>query len=256
VDSRSVVDPDDIRRAIRPDTKLISVMHANNETGMLQPVEEVAKIAARAGIPFHVDGVQAAGKGVRMSTKLIDYYAISSHKLGGPKGIGALIVRKDAPLAPILLGGSHERSRRAGTENVPAAVGFGTAALLGRPSPAPLRDFIEQAVLERIPDAHVNGAGAPRINNTTNLRFDGIDSDALLIALDLRGFAVSSGAACSSGSPEPSHVLLAMGLTKLQARSSIRISLGWGNTQEQAELLVDALVASVAHLRKLSPTYA
>ncbi len=262
VDDRGVVDPGAIQRAVRKDTKLISVMHANNELGTLQPVAEIAAIAREAGITMHVDGVQAVGR-VPVSVRDFDLYSISAHKLYGPKGVGALFVRKGVELRSLVYGGPHERGRRAGTENVAGIVGLGRAArwLMEHGEreaqrQAELRDRLERSILDRIRDAHVNGAGAERTPNTTNIRFDGIDSDALLIALDLRGFAVSSGAACSSGATEPSHVLLAIGLTKEQARSSIRFSLGRSNTVEQVDALVDALVDSVAHLRKLSPVYA
>ena len=264
VDSRGVVDPDDVRSALRAETRLISVMHANNEVGTVQPVEEIGRIAAEAGVPMHSDGVQAAGRlGVKASELGVALYTISGHKLHAPKGVGALYVRKGTGLRPMLFGGAHERERRAGTENVPGVVALGRAAQLAMETGAEesarqcvLRDRLENAVLNRIADTHVNGAGAVRTPNTTNIRFDGIDSDALLIALDLRGFAVSSGAACSSGSTEPSHVLLAMGLTKLEARSSIRFSLGRSNTAEQVDALIEALVSSVAHLRRLAPAYA
>jgi cysteine desulfurase len=263
VGSAGVVDPGDVRRALRSETRLISVMHANNELGTIQPIAEIARIAAEAGIPMHCDGVQAAGRlGVNAAALGVSCYAISSHKLAGPKGIGALYVRTGTPMRPAIQGGPQERARRAGTENVAAAIGFGRAAQWAlanqekeRERLSALRDRLEQSVFDRIPGTHRNGAGR-RISNTSNIRFDGIDSDALLIALDLRGFAVSSGAACSSGSPEPSHVLLAIGLTKEQARSSIRFSLGRSNTAEQVDLLADALVDCVAHLRKLSPAYA
>ena len=255
-----VVDPDEIRKAIRPETTLISVMHANNELGTIQPIEEIVKF----GIPVHSDGVQAFGKvPVNVAELGVALYTVSGHKLGAPKGIGALYVRKGTKLNARQFGGRHERERRAGTENVPGAVAFARAAqhsaahlTAEAARQAQLRDRLEQSVLARIPDAHVNAAGSPRVPNTTNIRFDGIDSDALLIALDLRGFAVSSGAACSSGAPEPSHVLLAIGLTREQARSSIRFSLGRTNDAQQVDALVDALSDSVAHLRKLSPAYA
>ncbi len=264
VDGRGIIDPDDVRRALRPDTRVISVMHANNELGTLQPVSEIARIAAEAGVAFHSDGVQAAGKiPVDVRELGVTLYSVTAHKFYGPKGAGALFVRKGAGIAPILFGGHHERGRRAGTENVPGAVGLGRAAqwILEHAAPenqrlATLRDRLEKAVLDRIPGAHVNGAGAPRTPNTSNLRFDGIDSEPLLIALDLRGFAVSSGSACSSGATEPSHVLTAIGLTRQQARSSIRISLGRSNDAPQIDALVSALVDCVAHLRKLAPAYA
>jgi cysteine desulfurase len=264
VDSRGLVDPDSIRRSLRPDTKLISVMHANNELGTLQPIREIAQIAADAGIAMHSDGVQAAGKiPLDLHALGVGLYSISGHKIGAPKGVGALYVRKGVKLDAIFYGGRHERERRAGTENVPGAVALGRAAewveehgLAENRRIEALRDRLEQSILDRIPDTHINGAGALRTPNTTNIRFDGIDSDAMLIALDLRGFAVSSGAACSSGAPEPSHVLLAIGLSKLQARSSIRFSLGRSNDLEQVDALVDAMVESVIHLRKLAPSYA
>lgn len=264
VDGRGMVDPDAIRRAIQPSTKLISVMHANNEIGTIQPIAEIASIAAQAGIPLHSDGVQAVGKiPVNVADLGVAMYSISGHKIGAPKGVGALYVRKGTSLKAMMYGGRHERERRAGTENVAGAVALGRAAEwiadhgeAENRRQAALRDRLEKSVLDRIPDTRVNGAGTPRVPNTTNIRFDGIDSDALLIALDLKGFAVSSGAACSSGAPEPSHVLLAMGLSRLEARSSIRFSLGRSNTVEQVDALVEALVDSVTHLRKLAPAYA
>ena len=264
VDSRGLVDPDGIRRALRAETKVISVMHANNELGTIQPIADIARIAAEAGIAMHSDGVQAAGKiTVNVRELGVSLYSISGHKVGAPKGIGALYVRKGTAIQPMMYGGRHERERRAGTENVAGAVALGRAAewiashgeAENRRQEA-LRDRLEQQILDRIPGTHVNGAGVPRVPNTTNVRFDGIDSDALLIALDLKGFAVSSGAACSSGAPEPSHVLLAMGLSRLEARSSIRFSLGRSNTVEQVDALAEALVESVAHLRKVAPAYA
>ena len=192
-----------------------------------------------------------------------DLYSLSAHKIYGPKGTGALFIRKGVNLRPLLHGGSQERKRRGGTENVAGAVGLARAAKWVKNESEPemqrleaLRDDLEAAIIDRIADVHVNGAGAPRVRNTSNLRFDGITSEPLLIALDMKGFAVSSGAACSSGSTEPSHVLLAMGLSKEQARSSIRISLGRSNTREQVDALVSAIGESVAHLRKLAPAYA
>jgi cysteine desulfurase len=264
VDGRGMVDPDSIRGVLRANTKVISVMHANNEIGTIQPIAEIARIAAEAGVTLHSDGVQAAGKTpVNVADLGVSLYSISGHKIGAPKGVGALYVRKGTAVKAMMYGGRHERERRAGTENVAGAVALARAAewiTLNGDSEnhrqRTLRDHLERNILERIADTRVNGAGAPRVPNTTNIRFDGIDSDALLIALDLKGFAVSSGAACSSGAPEPSHVLLAMGLSRLEARSSIRFSLGRSNTIEQVNALVEALVDSVAHLRKLAPAYA
>jgi cysteine desulfurase len=264
VDGRGAVDPDDIRRALRPDTKIVSVMHANNETGVIQPIEEIAKIAREAGVVMHSDGVQAVGKiRVNASELGVDLYSISGHKIYAPKGVGALYVRKGTKIRPIFYGGHHERDQRAGTENVPGAVGLGRAAQwiidTGEAEEArenSLRDRLEHTIRDRVPNTHVNGAGVPRTPNTSSIRFDGIDSDALLIALDLKGFEVSSGSACSSGATEPSHVLLALGLTKEQARSSLRFSLGRSNTARQVDALTTALVDCVAHLRKLAPAYA
>jgi cysteine desulfurase len=264
VDGRGVVDPDAIRRAIRPDTKIISVMHANNELGVIQPIAEIAAIAKEAGVVMHSDGVQAAGKiEFNVHKSGVDLYSISGHKFYAPKGIGALYVRKGTKLDPMMFGGQHERGRRAGTENVPGVAGMGAAAqwiTTGQESELLSerreRDYLERVILDRVPDSHVNGEGAPRTPNTTNIRFDGIDGEPLLIALDLRGFAISSGSACSSGASEPSHVLMAIGLTKAQAKSSIRISLGRSNDREQVDALIDAIVECVAHLRKLAPAYA
>jgi cysteine desulfurase len=264
VDSRGVVDPDAIRRAIRSDTKIISVMHANNELGVIQPITEIAAIAHEAGVAMHSDGVQTAGKIPLDVRELgVDLYSISGHKIYAPKGIGALYVRKGTKLAPMLFGGSHERGRRAGTENVPGAVGMSRAAQWINDAGAAeviqeraLRDQLELGILDRISGTHVNGAGAARTPNTTNIRFDGIDSEPLLIALDLMGFAVSAGSSCSSGATEPSHVLMAIGLTKEQAKSSIRFSVGRSNTAEHVDLLIDTVVDCVARLRKLAPAYA
>jgi cysteine desulfurase len=264
VDANGVVDPDGIRRAIRPRTKLISVMHVNNELGVIQPIERIAEIAHQEGILFHSDGVQAPGK-IPVDVKKLgpDLYSISAHKIYGPKGVGALYVRKGTALPPLIHGGPHENKLRAGTENVAGAVGFGRAAqwivengVAEADRLAALRDRLEQGILDRVPDAHVNGAGSPRVPNTSNIRFDGIDSEPLLIALDLRGFAVSSGSACSSGATEPSHVLAAIGLMREQARSSVRFSLGRSNDAGQVDALIDAVALVVAHLRKLAPAYA
>jgi cysteine desulfurase len=232
---------------------MVSVMHANNELGTVQPVGEIAKIAREAGALMHSDGVQAAG---RLAAVDVDLYTNSGHKIHAPKGIGALFVLKGTALTGILHGGHHERDRRAGTENVAGAVGLGKAAELassGWEGVAELRDRLENGILERVPYTGVNGSRAARIPNTTNLYFDYLEGESMVIALDLRGFAVSSGSACSSGSTEPSHVLLAIGLKPERARASIRFSLGRSNTVEQVDALIDAVVDAVAHLRKISP---
>ncbi len=259
------VSPDAVRAAIRPSqTVLVSVMHANNETGVVQPIGEIGRIAREAGILFHCDGVQAAGKiSLAVDDLGVDLYAISGHKINAPKGVGALYVRKGVTLQPLQFGGRHEGGRRAGTENVPGAIALGAAAEravehLDEQARlwSQVRYRIERRVAGEIPHVMVNGWTAPRLPNTVNISFDGIEGEALVIALDLRGFAVSSGSACSSGAVEPSHVLLAMGLAPEQAKASLRFSVGLGNTVEQADALVDAIAASCAHLRRLSPVYA
>jgi cysteine desulfurase len=261
VGADGIVDPDDIRRALRPGTVLVSVMHANNELGTVQPVAEIAAIAREAGVYLHVDGVQAVGKiPVDVDALGVDLYSISGHKIYAPKGVGALFVRRGTRLGAILFGGHHERERRPGTENVPGVAAFGCAAELADEHlnvearrVGELRDRLESVILERIPHTGVNGSRAARTPNTTNIYFDGLEGEALVIALDLRGFAVSSGAACSSGAVEPSHVLTAIGLSAERARASIRFSLGNSNTVEQVDALVESVSASVAHLRRLSP---
>jgi cysteine desulfurase len=264
VNGRGQVDPDDVRRALRPNTKLITIMMANNETGVLQPVEEIGKIAAEADVYFHTDGVQAAGKvTIDVSRIGCDLLSISGHKMHAPQGVGALYVKKGTILQPMLYGGRHERSRRAGTENVPGIVALGKAAELAREAlgrsddkvVANLRDRIQQTILGTVEATGVNGEGAPRVPNTTNIYFDFIEGEALVIALDLKGLAVSTGAACSSGAIEPSHVLTAMGLRPDRARASLRFSLGKQNIAEEVEFALSLVPATVARLRDLSPVY-
>ena len=262
------VDPHDIRRALKPETVLVSVMHANNETGTLQPIAEIAAVAHDAGALMHSDGVQAAGKiPIDVRELGVDLYSISGHKFYAPKGIGALYVRTGVKLRPIQFGGKHERERRPGTENVPSAVAMGKAAAIAQEAMSVessrleiLRDRLETGILLRVPDTGVNGCaviggGAARTANTSNIYFDGLEGEALVISLDLKGFAVSSGSACSSGAVEPSHVLLGMGLAPERARASLRFSLGASNDAEQVDALIDAVAESAAQLRKLSPTY-
>ena len=264
VDSRGLVDPADVRRTLRPNTKLISVMMANNETGALQPVEEIGKIAAEAGVYFHTDAVQAAGK-VSVDVKPIGCHAltISGHKIHAPQGTGALYVKKGTSLQPQMHGGRHERSRRAGTENVPGIAGLGKAAQIAAAAlvrgddknMAALRDRLQQGILAQVDEASVNGDTGSRVPNTTNIRFDHIEGEAIVIALDLKGLAVSTGAACSSGAIEPSHVLIAMGMRPDQARASIRFSLGKQTTAEDIDVALALVPDTVAKLRELSPAY-
>ena len=264
VDGRSLIDPADVRRALRPKTRLISVMMANNETGALQPVVEIGKIAAEAGVLFHTDAVQAAAK-VPIDVKWIGCQAlsISGHKIHAPQGTGALYLKKGTQIEPLLYGGRHERSRRAGTENVPGIVGLGKAAKLAKEAfdrnddrkIAAMRDRLQQGILAQVDGAVVNGEGIARVPNTTNIRFDHIEGEALVIALDLKGLAVSTGAACSSGAIEPSHVLVAMGLSSEQARASIRFSLGKQTTAEDIDFALSLVPETVARLRALSPAY-
>jgi cysteine desulfurase len=260
VGAGGTVNPEDVRRALRPETALVSIMHANNELGTLQPVAEIARVAHEAGVPLHVDGVQGLGK-IAVDVEAIgaDLYSMSGHKLYAPKGVGALYVRKGTRLAPIVFGGHHERDRRPGTENVPGIAAFGAACeLAGRTLAAEserlawLRDRLETGVLDRISGTGINGARRDRTPNTSNIYFDGVDGEAMVIALDLRGFAVSTGSACSSGAIAPSHVLTALGLPADRARSSLRFSLGRSNDAEQVDALLDALTAAVTHLRRIS----
>ena len=264
VDGAGLVNPDDLRGALRGNTKLVSIMMANNETGVIQPVEEIGKICREADIYFHSDAVQAAAKvPIRVETIGCDLLSISGHKMNAPQGVGALYVRRGTTLEPMLFGGSHERSRRAGTENVPGIVGLGRAAELARRgfeqgedhAVAALRDRLEKAILQQVEGVGVNGAGAPRVPNTTNIYFDYIEGEALVIALDLKGLAVSTGAACSSGAIEPSHVLTAMGLGQDRARASLRFSLGKHNTAADVDFAIELVPRLVEKLRELSPVY-
>lgn len=256
-----LIDPEAIRRALRPHTRLISVMLANNETGVLQPVEEIGRIAADAGAFFHIDAVQGAGK-VPFDVRRFGCHllSISAHKMHGPKGVGALYVRRGTPIEPLVVGGSHERRQRAGTLNVPGIVGMGKAAELAMKSLedgtlqrlAGLRDRLEAGVLQ-IAGTAVNAAGAPRTANTTNIRFEQVEGEALVIALDLKGVAVSGGSACHSGSTEPSHVLMAMGLDKNAARASLRFSLMKTATEDDIAYVLQVVPRAVEHLRALAP---
>jgi cysteine desulfurase len=260
VNAAGAVSIEDLERHIRPETVLVSVMHANNETGVIQPVDRIAALVRRlraAGqtIYFHSDGVQALGKcNVDIAATGADLYAISAHKIYAPKGVGALIVRKGTPLAGIQFGGRHERERRAGTENVQGAMAFSRAIELcsanDRGQLADLRDRFERRVFSELDDIEVNGTPESRLPNTSNLLFRGISGEALLIALDVKGMAVSTGSACSSGAVEPSHVLLAMGRTRDEAKSSVRFSFGRYNTEQEVDQLAGAVISCVRQLRK------
>ncbi len=263
VGASGVVDPQDVESALRPETVLISVMHANNELGTIQPLEEIGRMARERDIYFHTDAVQTVGKVPVDVDKLgVDLLALSAHKLYGPKGVGALYVRRGTILRPLMHGGHHERDRRPGTENVAGIVGLGAAAeiaLAHLPEEADrvaaLRDRLEAGTLERVPRVAVNGERTRRLPTTTNLAFDYIEGEGFVIAMDLRGIACSTGAACSSGSLEPSHVLSAIGLKPEQARASIRFSLGRFNTAEDIDATLEILPAVVEQLRSVSPHY-
>ena len=261
VGREGVVDPEDIRRALKPETILISVMHANNELGTIQPIEEIGRIAAAAKVIFHCDAVQTAGKIPLDVNRLgVDLLTISAHKFYGPKGAGAIYVRSGTPLEPQFHGGHHERDRRPGTENVPGIVGLGKAAELARKNMmtdcariTTLRNRLEDALLATCAEARVNGNRAQRVSNTSNISFHAAGGEALVIALDLQGIACSTGAACSSGAVGPSHVLMAIGLSPDEARSSLRFSLGRNTTPEEIDQAIALIPQAVERLRALSP---
>jgi cysteine desulfurase len=263
VNRDGLINLEDLRSAIGPETVLITIMHANNELGTVQPLEEIGKIAAAADVWFHTDAVQSAGKiPIDVDRMGVDLLAISAHKLYGPKGVGALFVRKGTNLAPVLYGGHHERDLRPGTENVAGIVGLGKAAELAREELAScaakisaLRDRLEEGILARVPHARINGSREHRTPNTANILFSSVEGESLVIALDLKGVACSTGAACSSGAVEPSHVLTAIGLPKEEARACLRFSLGRENTPEEIEFALAAIPGVVERLRDLSPRY-
>ena len=263
VDREGLIDLEELRRAIRPETVLITIMHANNELGTVQPLAEIGRVAAEADVYFHADAVQSAGKiPVDVQALQVDLLSLSGHKIYAPKGIGALYIKSRTPLRQFLYGGHHQRGFRPGTENVTGIVGLGKAAEIARLSLEQdaarirrLRDTLEQGLLARIPDSRVNAAHVQRTPNTCNMTFPGIEGEALIIALDLKGLASSTGAACSSGAVEPSHVLTAIGLSASEARASIRFSLGRHTTEEEINTAREIVPAAVAQLRALSPTY-
>ena len=265
VDREGLIELNALRSALReyPETALITVMHANNELGAVQALEEIGRIAAEADVYFHTDAVQSAGKiPIDVKAMGIDLLSLSGHKLYAPKGIGALFIRGGSRLRQLLYGGHHQRGFRPGTENVAGIVGLGKAAAIAQKSLADdskrvgaLRDTLESRLLARVRDSHANGSRAPRTPNTTNITFPGIEGEALVIALDLKGLACSTGAACSSGAVEPSHVLTAIGLPADEARASLRFSLGRHTTPEQIDVALQVVPAAVEQLRELSPTY-
>jgi cysteine desulfurase len=260
VDATGVVRPEALVEAITDTTALVSVMHANNEIGTIQPIAELARIAHGRGALFHTDAVQSVAKiPVAVGALGLDLLSLSAHKFNGPKGVGALWIKRGARVSAILTGGKHERNRRAGTENVPGIAGLGVAARLAMDKStsegqrlATLRNRLEEAILEAVPGTAINGAREQRVPNTTNISFDAVEAESLLIALDLEGVAVSTGSACSSGTLEPSHVLRAMGLPAHRTQNSIRMSLGAGNTEAEVDYVVSKLPAIVDKLRSLT----
>jgi cysteine desulfurase len=264
VDSCCRVNPDDVRAALRPNTRLISIMMANNETGVVQPVEEIGRIAAEADVWFHTDAVQAAGKlPIDVGRIRCDMLCISGHKLNGPQGVGVFYMRRGTPVQPLIVGGPQEHNRRAGTENLAGIVGLGKAAELashwladgGVQRLAALRDGFERAVSEQVPSVQILGQAALRTPNTTDITFEGITGASLLVALDGRGIAVSTGSACASGSSHPPYVLMAMGLKRNQAQAAVRFSLGKLTTQEELDYTIGCLIEEVSRLREISPVW-
>ena len=261
VDRYGVVDPDDVARAIRDDTVLVSVMYANNEVGTIEPIAEIGAMTKERGIPFHTDAVQAGGVlPLNVDELKVDLLSLSAHKFYGPKGVGLLYVRDGIPLWPMQTGGGHERNRRAGTENVPYIVGLATALKLAYEEAeennrriANLRDRLIAGVLERIPDVHLNGHPVQRLPNNANFTFKSVEGEAILIQLDLLGVAASSGSACSVGAVEPSHVLTAMGVPPEEAHGSLRLTLGRENTEEDVDYVLEVLPPIVERLRAISP---
>ncbi|TMQ61611.1 MAG: cysteine desulfurase [Candidatus Eisenbacteria bacterium] len=263
-DARGVVSAESVAAAIRPDTALVSVMAANNETGVAQPVAEIGQVCASRGVAFHVDAVQAAGKiPIDVQAWQATLATIAGHKFYGPKGVGALYVKRGFKPVPLQFGGEHEKGRRPGTENVPAIVGLGKASELAReeldqngPRIGRLRDRLETGLLERVPGVVRHGQGAPRVPNTSHLSFVGAEGEHLILSLDMKGVAVSSGAACKAGSSHPSHVLLAMGVPREIAQAAVRFSLGRCSTEQEIDRVLEIVPAVVQKLRAASPAAA
>lgn len=263
VDPYGLIDLEGLRRSIKPQTVLISIMFANNETGTIFPVQEIGEIAREKGVIFHTDAVQAMGKiPVDLKQLPVDILSLSGHKLNTPKGIGAQYIRRGTKLFPLIHGGGQERNRRAGTENIPYIIGLGKASEIARRDLQKrhdhlqaLRDRLHQGIVRAIPDVELNGHPTKRLPNTLNLSFLYVEGESLLLNLDLEGIAVSSGSACTSGSLEPSHVLLAMGKSHITAQSAIRFSLGWTNTEEDIDYVLEVLPRIIRRLREISPLY-
>ena len=260
VDRSGIVSPAAVRDALADDTAVVSVMHANNEIGTIQPIAELARMAHERGALFHTDAVQSAGKiAIDVKALGVDMLSMSAHKFYGPKGVGALWIRRGLRVMPILTGGRQERSRRAGTENVAGIVGMGVAARIASGKMeaedrrlSALRDRLETGILRAVPGTAVNGSPDARVPNTTNISFDRIEAESLLIALDLQGIAVSTGSACSSGTLEPSHVLKAMGFNAHRTQNSIRFSLGAANSEAEVDRVIAVLPGIVDKLRSLT----
>jgi cysteine desulfurase len=263
VDKNGVVDPEELKKSITDKTVLITIMYANNETGTIEPVEEIARIAKEKGVYFHTDAVQAAGKiPFEAKTLDVDLLSISAHKIYGPKGVGALYIRKGTKVTPQLHGGHHEMNKRAGTENVAGIVGFGKAAELARKELLKengilknLRDHLHKGIISKIKDVTLNGHPEQRLPNTLNLRFKYLEGESIVLNLDMEGVAVATGSACTSGTLEPSHVLTAMGIDPAETQGSIRFSLGRGSTKEEMNYVLSVLPPIIKRLRDMSPLY-
>lgn len=263
VDSRGLVDPEEVRRALRPDTILVSIMHANNEVGTIEPIEDIGKITREAGVLFHVDAVQTAGKLPLDVQRLgVDMLSMSAHKFYGPKGVGLLYLRKRTRVTPYLHGGGQERGRRAGTHNVPGIVGLAKALQLAAARmdedaarESELRDKLWKGLSEKIEAIHLNGDLEHRLPNNLNIRVDGVEGESMILMLDMEGICVSSGSACTTGSLDPSHVLLAMGIPAEQAHGSLRMTLGRSTTAEDIDKFLEVFPPIVARLREMSPIW-
>ncbi len=263
VDGRGRVSPEDLRKAITPRTILVSIMMANNEVGTVEPIKELVEVTREKGIAFHTDAVQAVGKiGVDVNLLGVDFLSLSAHKIYGPKGVGVLYIRKGRKIEPLITGGHHERNLRAGTENVAGIVGLGIASRIAREEMEEegrrlreLRDRLKEGIQDRIPHIRINGDPENGLPNTLNISFEYVEGESIILNLDLQGVAVSSGSACTSGSLEPSHVLMAMGVPPVTAQGSIRFSLGKGNTREDIDRVLEILPPIIEKLRRMSPLY-